>query len=222
VGRIVASHSYFTSSPLSQALAVRKRIAEKVAAVNGLRYWQSEYCILGDNNGEIDGRKQDTGMKAALYVAGVIYADLVAGNAAAWDWWLAISPYDYKDGLIYIDKNKTGGHYRDSKMLWALGNYSRFVRPGMKRVYVEAPATDSLLLSAYKDEKDRRLVVVVVNRGIEGRKLMLSLTGNNIPANGKWNTYATSASGNLEKHILPAGKIDILPRSIVTIETTYD
>jgi len=222
VDHIVASHSYFTSSPFPQAMAIRKKIAAKVAAVSGLRYWQSEYCILGDNAGDMQGGGRDTGMNAALYVAAVIYTDLVAGNAAAWQWWLAISPYNYKDGLIYIDKNKNGGNYHDSKMLWALGNYSRFVRPGMKRVHIEAPATNSLLVSAWKDEKHKKLVVVVVNRGTAAQSLVLNNpAGNPVAAGGEWNTYTTSDAGHLEKHMQPAGTIDILPMSIVTIEMAY-
>ncbi len=222
VERVVASHSYFSTTPFPKAIALRKRMAEKVAGVSGLRYWQSEYCILGDNDGEIEGNKRDTGMDAALHVAGVIYADLVAGNATAWQWWLAISPYDYKDGLIYIDKNKSGGNYRDSKKLWALGNYSRFVRPGMKRVYAATPDTGNLLVSAYKDEQHKKLVLVVVNCAMQGTKLALSLGDKPFPAHRTWNTYTTSAAANLEKHILPAGTIDLEPQCIVTIETTYD
>ena len=220
--KIMASHSYFTAAPLPKALEIRKKIAGSIAAVKGLDYWQSEYCILGDNAGEISGGKRDLGMNAALHVAKVIYADLVGGNAAAWQWWLAISPYDYKDGLIYVDKNKTAGNYTDSKMLWALGNYSRFVRPGMKRVYTDAPATDGVLVSAYKDEKAKKLVVVVVNGSSEGQVLMVkNLANKTISGNGKWNAYTTSDSKRLEKQVLYSGQVIISPQSIVTLETVY-
>jgi hypothetical protein len=93
----------------------------------------SEYCILGDNEGEIKGEGKDLGIDPALYMAKVIHNDLVNANASAWHWWIAISPYNYKDGLVYIDKNKTDGDFKSSKMLWALGNYSRFIRPGAVR-----------------------------------------------------------------------------------------
>lgn len=59
----------------------------------------------------MEGGKVDLGMDAALYMARVIHTDLTVANAAAWQWWLAVSPYDYKDGLIYVDKNKQTDKY---------------------------------------------------------------------------------------------------------------
>ena len=81
-------------------------VSNKISSVPDLAYWMSEYCILGGNEGEINGNGRDLGMKSALYLAQVIHQDLVIANAAAWNWWIAVSPYNYKDGLIYIDKNK--------------------------------------------------------------------------------------------------------------------
>src|SRR5690606_32772591 len=72
----IAGHSYFTSSPYDTAVQVRQRLAAQVAGVKGLEYWQSEYCILGDNAGEINGSGRDLGMDAALYLARVIHQDL--------------------------------------------------------------------------------------------------------------------------------------------------
>ena len=37
---------------------------------------------------------------------------------------------------MYVDKNKIDGEFSDSKLLWALGNYSRFIRPEAKRIKV--------------------------------------------------------------------------------------
>ena len=220
VCKTVASHSYFTTSPFSRAIEIRKKIAHDIASAGNLDYWQSEYCILGDNAGEINGGSRDLGINAALYMAGVIHADLVYGNAAAWQWWLAISPYNYKDGLIYIDKNKTGGSYHDSKMLWALGNYSRFIRPGMKRVYATLPSSDSILVSAWKDEKKKKLVVVVVNRSLEYLPLTLSTsTGNAITS--QWSAYTTSSTKNLGKQTLSSNQAEIPPQSLITFETSY-
>ncbi len=33
-------------------------------------------------------------------MARVIHYDLTVGGASSWQWWLAVSPYDYKDGLV--------------------------------------------------------------------------------------------------------------------------
>jgi hypothetical protein len=220
---VVASHSYFTSSPYPTAIRIRENISRKVAEIKGLRYWQTEYSVLGDNAGEINGRGRDTGMATALYVAKVIHADLVAGNAAAWQWWLAISPYDYKDGLIYIDKNKEAGCYYDSKTLWALGNYSRFVRPGMQRVAVNVSGADSLLVSAYKDGINHKLVFIIINATAKEQKLrFIDQNSRSIFTKQDWVTYTTSASQQLEKKRYPSESvIRVLPGSIVTLESSY-
>jgi len=169
VADIISAHSYFTTSPLSHSVEMRTTLADTVSRISGLRFWQSEYCILGDNNDEINGSKRDLGMDAALYMAGVIHNDLAVANASAWQWWTALSPYDYKDGLIYIDKDKTGGNFYPSKMLWVLGNYSRFVRPGAVRVNatiegVETP-NKPVSVSAYKKGNLFTMVIINSNNG---------------------------------------------------------
>lgn len=212
VSRSIASHSYFTTSPAVEAIALRRRVAAQVAGVKGLEFWQSEYCILGDNAGEIDGNKKDTGITSALYLAGVVHKDLVYANAAAWQWWIAISAYDYKDGLIYIDKQKEDGSYSDSKMLWALGNYSRFVRPGMQRI--EAAAAGNVQVSAFAGKKE--LVFVLINSGDQPQQVRLvNARGGNtaVPVT----TYTTSAAGKLHKGSATAENTPIPAKSIVTV-----
>lgn len=208
VSKVVAGHSYFSTSPWSEAVMLRRRLAGHMDSlqVSGLRYWQSEYCILGDNAGEIDGRKRDTGMDAALYLARVIHTDLVDGRAAAWQWWLAVSPYDYKDGLIYVDKRKEDGNFYDSKMLWALGNFSRWIRPGMRRVEARG-GDDSLLVSAYKGAESR--VVVFVNASYADRAIDTELYGT---------MYTTSDTENLHRHVMGRNERIILKaRSVNTL-----
>jgi hypothetical protein len=215
VNKSIASHSYFSTSPYKNAIALRKQIAGNVSKIKGLRLWQTEYCILGDNDGEINGSKRDLGIDAALYVAKVIHEDLVFANASAWQWWLSTSPYNYKDGLIYIDKNKTDGSYYDSKMLWAFGNYSAFVRPGMKRI--EASVTnDGLLVSAYKDNNSKTVIVVVNPTAV---KQSLSLKeGKKLFDPGKQLiTYTTDSTSNLKKNIITANELIVPEKSIVSI-----
>jgi O-glycosyl hydrolase len=205
VARTISGHSYFTTSPASTAIQIRTDLSKHIAAVKDLSFWQSEYCILGDNAGEINGSKRDYGMDAALYLARVIYYDLAVANAAAWQYWLAISPYDYKDGLVYVD-NET---YHDSKMMWALGNYSRFIRPGAQRIKTTGSDNNALLVSAYKNT-NHTITIVTVN---SSKDLM------NITLDGKiekLRSYITSDAGNLEP-IAVNNIITIPARSVVTI-----
>ena len=219
VAPIIAGHSYFTTSPYAQAVATRRQLAAKVAAMPKLVFWQSEYCILGDNAGEINGGPRDLGMKPALYLARTIHADLAVANAAAWQWWLAISPYNYKDGLVYIDKNTADGQFYPSKMLWALGNYSRYLRPGAVRL--DAQLADSAragqpLVSAYKSPAGKQLITVVVNDSDAPATVQLVLSGGRLGA-GK--TYVTSATADLQPGApVAAGQpLHVEPRSVTTL-----
>ena len=83
------------------------------------------------NDEEIGGGGgYDFTMKTALYVARIIHHDIVYAGAKSWQWWRAVGG-DYKDGLLreYANRDLTDGEVKDSKLLWTLGHYSRFVRP---------------------------------------------------------------------------------------------
>jgi len=215
VAKTIAGHSYFTTSPYPQAIALRNNIRNRIDSIPNLELWQSEYCILGDNAGEINGNKKDLGMDAALYLAKVIHADLVEANAAAWQWWTAISAYNYKDGLIYIDKNATDGNFSDSKMLWALGNYSRFIRPGMKRIAVDSVANQDIKVAAFSKGPKKETVLVIINTSDVAKEIVF--------ANGKQKgfknirAYITDSSNNLSPINLQSGLFAIPPNSIVTL-----
>ena len=224
---LVSGHSYFTTSPDNRLKSVRQDLAaalqkEKVA------FWQSEYCVLGDNDGEINGSGRDLGMTTALYVARVIHADITLANATSWQWWLALSPSNYKDGLIYVENNgKMGenpanaqnGDIMTSKTLWALGNYARFVRPGMVRIALQTnsdTASDAPLLSAYRSADGKRLVLVVVNPGPERSLQLDGLT----PSAKQADMYETAATANLRKRTVPLKNLTLAAQSVTTITTS--
>ena len=200
----VAAHSYFTTWPVEKLKRERERIAEKLQKYPDLEYWMSEYCIL-ENNEEIKGKGRGLGMQTALYVARVIHADLTIANASAWHWWLAMSPYDFKDGLIYHDKKTDDGAIYDSKLLWAFGNYARFIRPGASRIsvsYADRDLTDTLqngvLVSAYQN-KDGSVVVVAVNQKETAVDLELNLDSESYV---KVTSYVTNTEQNLKSKVL--------------------
>jgi len=218
VGNVISAHSYFTTSPAQEAIRMREELADELAGVPSLKYWMSEYCILGDNSGEIQGNSRDLGMEAALYLAEVIHRDLTIANASAWQWWLAISPYDYKDGLIYVDKNKSDGNFYESKMLWALGNYSRFIRPGAQRIGVSEENSKShpLLVSSYIHPELEQSSTVIVNNSSGSFQLTLSFEDADIDS---LQAYVTHAAASLTPTVSYSeeDEITIAPNSITTL-----
>jgi O-glycosyl hydrolase len=224
VSKIIYAHSYFTTSPYATAVALRKEVKAKITEKN-IGYWMSEYCILGDNAGEINGNGRDLGINPALYVARVIHNDLVNANASSWQWWTAVSAYNYKDGLIYIDKNKSDGEYYPSKILWALGNFSRFIRPGDIRIAASIPSiadtADSFLISAFRDKTAKKIVIVAVNSGIQPRDIKIDLKNSQV---NQLRTYITSESGDLKpgKSFYIKDTFSVPARSVVTFISGND
>lgn len=240
VAHAISGHSYFSVWPVDKQIMHRKKIAERIKEVDpSLKYWQSEYCVL-EQPGEAElpgggGRKRDLGMKTALFVARIIHNDITVANASSWQWWTALTRCDFKDGLIYLDDGKSDGvnnndgaycrndgYYRQSKLLWALGNYSRFVRPGMVRVPAESSTSDStMMISAYKDTDKKQLVIVVVNNSETNKEFQLDKVTNKMLAT-KLTPYITSDAFNLAKgKDMKGAKIEIPGRSVVTLVANY-
>jgi hypothetical protein len=175
----------------------------------------SEYSVLGGY-----GPKRDLGINPAIYIARTAHFDLTLAEASSWQWWLGVSPYDHKDGLVYIDKEQEDGNIYESKMLWAMGNFSRFIRPGMVRVGTSRsdglPLATALMVSSYVDAPHNIAVTVFVNRSQESRAVELDFKGIAID---RVIPYVTSANDDLAAYNLlaPSDQIEIPARSVVTL-----
>jgi O-glycosyl hydrolase len=172
----IGYHSYGSDRPNAGLVENRTKLGAQMKRYPGWKLWQTEYCVLvgADGNGG-DGR--DLTMKTALDVARIIHLDLTLAGASAWQWWTALSPVDYKDGLIYTDWKKPGDEETiyPARLLWALGNYSRFVRPGMRRIELAGDRHEiqGLMGSAYKDEAAQRVVAVYINMDSVVRRVQI-------------------------------------------------
>ncbi len=157
-GGVISYHSYWSDRIPEQLVPDREQLGRTFANYPGWKLWQSEYCIMEHG--------RDLGMDAALRMARVIHFDLTLANASSWQWWLAVANEDFKSGLIYTDYQKPGDaqNILTSKLLWVLGNYSRFIRPGMVRVELAGPQdVNGLMASAFLDTKTGRTILVFVN-----------------------------------------------------------
>lgn len=226
VPAFIGGHAYWTINSVSEMVQKRKELHETLTK-QSLGYWQTEVCMLGEAPDIGKGGGRDLTMKTALFFARVIHHDMVVSNASAWQWWLAISYVDFKDGLIYVFPNsdKSDGTFTDSKLLWSLGNYSRFIRPGAVRVDAsggDINNPEGLMVSAYHIAKDKQVVVVAVNYGTSGKKFRLNIPGVKII---KAIPYITSDKEG--ENLLPGTPLEksleaeILPRSVVTFVCNY-
>jgi len=232
VARVISGHSYFTTWPISAQIEARERLRKRVEQIDPrLAFWQSEFCILESNDETTGGGGRDLGMNTALYVARVIHSDLTIADATQWSWWLGVSGHDFKDSLVYLDKLggassdpdplRSDGTVVPSKLLWAMGNFSRFVRPGMVRVGATyddhrspADAASTVMASAYLDKKTKRLAIVLINVTKEDQ--VVKLSGANF--RGKTvDSYTTSASSDLAKGSTSPCEVRVPARSVVTV-----
>jgi len=213
LGNTVAGHSYWTDVPPRRLISSRQDLRSKLDGYPGLEFVMSEYSIL-------PGSGRDLGMGSALRIARIAHFDLALTEASSWQWWLGVSPYDYKDGLVYIDKKQEDGNIYESKMLWGMGNFSRFIRPGMKRVGTSRsdgrPLATVLMVSSYVDAPHNIAVTVFVNSSWESRVIELDFKGIAID---RLIPYVTSANDDLAAYSLlaPSDRIEIPARSIVTL-----
>jgi len=190
----------------------------------GKEFWMTELCIMGNDEEIRGGGGFDFSMEVALYVARVMHYDLTVANARSWQWWRAAGG-NYKDGLLrmYVKGERSGGRgrnravvqenmVRDSKLLWTIGNFSRFVRPGAVRLEMEGEmAHDGLMLSAYRNT-DGTTAIVAINYSKQDMTVALDKKGSK-----KATAYRTSdvegedlknvGEVNLKKASLPARSV---------------
>lgn len=174
---IVGVHAYHTADkdpfpPISQRTGTLVETLKHKKKI-----WQTEVSNLGRNYSDI---------RDGLYWAKVIHTHVAENSTNAWLYWWAVSSPGSGQGMTHPDsKTKT---YTVDKRLYAMGNYSRFVRPGYFRVAMNSELMTGVLASAYKSEPEKKLVVVVINENTIARKLELSMVGVNATSAAPWRT----------------------------------
>lgn len=237
VKKVITGHSYFSIWPVKDQISYREKLSSRLKQIENLKYWQTEYSILEQLGEDVipgsSGHQRDLGMKTALFAAQIIHNDIAVANASSWQWWTALSRADFKDGLIYLDDGtnngsmidgycKNDGFYHDSKLLWAFGNYSRFVRPGMIRLQIEnQKVEDGILLTAYKDVANKKVVIVAVNNNDSMKRYKLNLSGS-VLIKKTLTPYTTSETMSLKKGTdVTATSFEIPARAVVTYVGIY-
>lgn len=125
----------------------------------------------------------------ALDVAYSIHNSMVEAEFNAYVWWYIRRSY----GMI-----KENGQI--SKRGHCMSHYSKFVRPGYKRVEATKNPMQNVYVSAYNG--DDQVVVVLINRGDSPESVDLSFPGAGLRS---LNSYITSSSKNL----VDEGKLDV-------------
>ena len=235
----IAGHSYWSNNTTDNSINQRKSLKTELDnAGAGLEYWQTEYSLLGtayQQGKDISTLKE---IDYAQWLARIIHTDLVFGNATGWSYWTALNQSTFGDhpfrfNLILYTPNSnspshTGGTYKDVKPLWALGNYSRFVRPGMIRFevvdpnYNENTSVENFMISGYKNPSSKEIVLVMNNTTESARTINFEGFGTDFEiTTDSFEMYTTSETKNLEKSDAVYNDGLLIPaKSIVTLKAT--
>ena len=150
-------------------------LAKSLAA--GKRIWMTEFSTAAWTG--------DTSITDALIVARLIHMDLVVAQMSAFNYWWA---WGSGNGCLAV----TSG--TQPKRLYALGQYSRFIRPDWIRVDALANPASNVYLSAFKNPAGDQVAVVAINAGTAQVPLALTIDTGRF---GALTSYRTSASENL-------------------------
>ncbi len=134
----LATHSYWCSED------DRRIVADTLSGeFYGQKVKCTEYCqMTNDTNTGVLGHIQNEGSTNGMTIdygiamADIMYQDLTTLNAVEWDWWTACAKGVYTDNLILINASNHSD-VQPSKRYWCMGNFSKFVNPGAKRIQVD-------------------------------------------------------------------------------------
>ena len=155
----------YTAPTLAKSLAASKRI------------WMTEFSTAAWTG--------DTSITDGLIVARLVHMDLVVAQMSAFLYWWA---WGSGNGCLAL----SGG--TQPKRLYAVGQYSRFVRPDWIRVDAVASPASNVYLSAFKNPTGDQIAVVAINTGTSTIPLALTIDAGRF---GTLTSYRTSASENL-------------------------
>jgi glucuronoarabinoxylan endo-1,4-beta-xylanase len=153
---------------------------ERILAHNSgnTHLWETE------DSGAPTNRKFDGSIRDGLKWASKIHQFLTVANVNAWHWWTLMTDEDDNGGLTDI-------HGSPAKRMFILGNWSKFVRPGWRRIGVTV--SGSVQISAFKDPKNRSFVIVALNTSRYPKTQTFSLQGFSTDSIIPWVTSASSS-----------------------------
>lgn len=210
--KVFDCHSY--ASNLAGKLHF-KEVAE--ARWPGVEFRMTEWCEMVNGS--------DYTMDSAFVMANVIMQDIKELDVTAWQYWVGVANGGYRDGLIYV--NTSARACRPAKRLWAMGNFSKFIRPGYVRVdtshkYKDLLNLDTVAFTGTNKDGQDELVIVIINKEKEAKTIQMGLE--DFGKYTSYEVYTTNESRDLE--MTAGGEFEqytpmtIGAESIVTIKLT--
>lgn len=161
---------------------------------------------------EMEDLGRDVGMDSAVVMADMICTDFNTLRPVSWCYWLGVSRYDWRDGLMYADTEKHT--YEMTKRYYEYGNFTKFIKPGAVMLSTEISGDN---LNGVCFENGGRLVSVLVNKGENEESLELNVKGGGYYVS---EIHITDGKHNLERNdslSLSETAVRLPAKSVVTV-----
>ena len=210
----IALHQYNGASDQSTRAGSR---AFPEITETGKRFWQTE--VSGSGNQIPPG----TGIDNALYYARMIHFDMTLAQTNAFlYWWLwtnNVNDDSFPGALIMVDDDRITPALR----LYAMGQYSRFIRPGWFRIESDtSPFAGTpfrgVYSSAYRNPQTNEIAIVIINERITSAAVSLDLSGAEFDQLEIWRTSDNEKLKYIGRQRTSRGSADVnlSPKSITT------
>jgi O-glycosyl hydrolase len=198
---IITAHSY-TSQPGSPMNTQHNVWQTEAADLNGA--WTAAW-FSGGGAGE------------GMTWANAIYQAIVNANASAYLYWVGVQTGDTNSKMVRINNNAL----EPSARLWAMGQWSRFVRPGAVRVGTSGSAS-GLKIAAFKNV-DGSVAVQFINGGGSAASVSVKVSGSDATTAKAWVTDNTRHIASMDASFSNgAASAQIPARSMATIVLTSE
>jgi O-glycosyl hydrolase len=209
----IALHQYNGAYDSSQ-YAGSKAFPEIIQT--GKRFWQTEVSGSGPQ------LPAGTGMDNALYYARMIHFDMTLAQTNAFlYWWLWSGRPDtgFPGSLIQV---LDGDTVITAQRLFAMGQYSRFIRPGWYRIDCDTNPSGNIFSSAYRNPKTDEIAIVIINNKIAADSVSLNLSGAELSRLDIWRTSENEklASAGKQKISRNMANVNLPPKSVTTLYGT--
>jgi len=221
--RLIMPESFYFASSMSDTALNDSAAAGNIAIIGGHLYgsapyyytnaenmgkdvWMTEHFLNPASNGTT------TSIADALAAAEEIHNSMTVGQYNAYVWWWAANTSATSEATGLIDTS-----YNPTYFGYALGQFSRFVRPGYIRVNATANPATGIYLSAYKG--NGHAVIVAINSTASAISVPFVLQNQTVTSMTPYQTTASVSlapqspvivSGNAFSYTLPAQSITTL------------
>jgi glucuronoarabinoxylan endo-1,4-beta-xylanase len=162
--------------------------AYPLAAAKGKNLWLSE--TGGGANYSNGSPVYDASISDAMVWAHNIHDFLTVSGVSGWFYWQLTALSSQGDNFGLTDQN-----FNPAKRYYAIGNWSKFVRPGWVRIGATTSPQAGVYVSAFKEVSSGKFAVIAINRNSAATDIDFSLSA--FPAASSVTPTVTSANDNL-------------------------